>query len=43
MSSLSLSQPAEATQVRAFGPDLNRAALKALAVEGYRSGQTDGG
>lgn len=35
----SLPDQAEQTLKRAFGPDLDKAALEALAIEGYRTGR----
>jgi len=43
MSSLKLPDEASQTLERAFGHDLNRAALEALALEGYRSARLTAG
>lgn len=43
MSTLNLSTQASQTLKRAFGPDLDRAAIEALAVEGYRAGKLTAG
>lgn len=43
MSTLNLSDEAARTLERAFGPDLDRAAVEALAIEGYRTGKLTAG
>ncbi len=39
MTTLKLEPEAWRTLQRAFGPDLDRAAVEALAIEGYRTGK----
>jgi hypothetical protein len=39
MQTITLPDLVEQTLKQAFGPDMNRAALEALAVEGYRTGR----
>lgn len=43
ISTPALSQEAQAALQQAFGPDLQRAALEALAIEGYRTGRLTAG
>jgi predicted HTH domain antitoxin len=43
MSTLNLSSEATQTLKRAFGPDLDRAAVEALAIDGYRTGRLTAG
>lgn len=43
MSTLNLPSDASQTLKRAFGPDLDRAAVEALAIEGYRTGRLTAG
>jgi predicted HTH domain antitoxin len=43
MSTLNLTVDASRTLQRAFGPDLDRAAVEALAIEGYRTGKLTAG
>jgi len=43
MSTLNVPADASETLHRAFGPDLDRAALEALAIEGYRSARLTAG
>jgi predicted HTH domain antitoxin len=43
MSTLHLPNEASATLERAFGPNLDRAALEALAIEGYRAAKLTAG
>jgi len=43
MPTLSLPGETEKTLQRAFGPDLDRAALEALAIEGYRTAKLTAG
>ncbi len=43
MFTLSLPFDASQTLQRAFGPDLDRAAVEALAIQGYRAGKLTAG
>lgn len=43
MSTLHLTFEASETLRRAFGPDLDRAAVEALAIEGYRTAKLSAG
>lgn len=43
MTTLNVSSSVEATLRRVFGDDLDRAALEALAIEGYRSARLSAG
>ncbi|MCC7291245.1 MAG: UPF0175 family protein [Phycisphaerales bacterium] len=43
MQTLKLSPPAEETLIRAFGPDLDHAAIEALVIEGYRLARLSAG
>ena len=43
MSTLNLPLDASQTLQRAFGPDLDRAAVEALAIEGYRTAKLTAG
>ncbi len=43
MATLNLPSDASQTLQRAFGPDLDRAAVEALAIEGYRTARLTAG
>lgn len=43
MPTLNLSSEASQTLKRVFGPDLDRAAVEALAIDGYRTGKLTAG